>query len=45
MRDDYRLNKLTAPYYGQIKQLAELREDYGLPYDFMKQLFEIFRKN
>lgn len=45
MRDDYRLSELTAPYYGQIQQLAELREDYGLPYDFMVQLFNIFKKN
>ena len=45
MRDDNRLNELTAPYYGQIQQLAELREDSGLPYDFMIQLLNTFKKN
>lgn len=45
MRDEYKLTELTAPYYGQIQELAELREDYGLSYDFTKQLLNIFRKN
>ena len=45
MRDEYKLTELTAPYYGQLRELAELREDYGFPSDFMKKFFEVFRKN
>lgn len=45
MRNDDLINEVVTPYYEQIQELAELREDFDLPYAFMVQLLELFKKN
>ena len=42
MRDDLTLEEIVTPYYEQIKQLGEMREDYILPYSYLRKLFRHF---